>query len=244
MDLVGGRVIMVKKPFFEHFNELNKRVFASITVILFVSSIVYINYSQVYQLLITPLKQAGFLTSDLLAFSIYEGFQVKVVNTIFLGFLITLPITIFIVGNFFSPAFEKLTKSKFIFYLLLFLILFYSGVIVAFKSFPIAIEFFLSFNDSNFILRTQSYFQLLFRICLLIGLTFQLPLVVTFLIANNFIKVSLIKNNRRELFIIILILSAIVTPTGDPITLFIFALPLYLLIELAIFIQIKRSKID
>ncbi len=83
---------------------------------------------------------------------------------------------------------------------------------------------------------------MLFRICLLFGLTFQLPLFIAFLISKEVIKISLITNNRREVFILILILSAIITPTGDPITLFIFAIPLYLFIELAIYIQIKRNK--
>ena len=63
-----------------------------------------------------------------------------------------------------------------------------------------------------------------------------------FRFSKEVIKISLITINRREVFILLLILSAIITPTGDPLTLFIFAIPLYLLIELAIYIQIKRNK--
>jgi len=242
MDMVGGRVALHKQPFFDHFKELNKRIIQSIFLIMFFSILAYFNYSNLYEVLINPLKKAGFSTNDLLSFSLYEGFQVKITNTIFIGFLISLPFIVFIIGNFFIPAFEKLSKSKFVFYLIMFLLFFYAGIFSAYKTFPLAIEFFLSFNDSNFLLRTQSYFQLLFRICLLIGLTFQLPLLVAFLISKEVIKISLITNNRREVFIMLLILSAIITPTGDPVTLFIFAIPLYLFIEFAIYIQIKRNK--
>jgi sec-independent protein translocase protein TatC len=242
MDMVGGRVVLDKQPFYDHFKELNKRIIQSLILILFFSVLAYLNYSNLYEVLVDPLKKAGFSTSDLLSFSLYEGFQVKITNTVFLGILISLPFIIFIIGNFFIPAFEKLSKSKFVLYLILFLLFFYLGIFSAYKTFPFAIEFFLSFNDSSFLLRTQSYFQLLFRICLLIGLTFQLPLFIAFLISREVIKTSLFTSNRREVFVLILILSAIITPTGDPLTLFIFAIPLYLLIELAIYIQIKRNK--
>ena len=74
------------------------------------------------------------------------------------------------------------------------------------------------------------------------GISFQSPLLVLFLLNKNIIKVTYFTNNRPELFIFILILSAVITPTGDPLTLFIFAIPMYLLIELMILLHKKTNK--
>ena len=60
------------------------------------------------------------------------------------------------------------------------------------------------------------------------------------LIKKNIIKLSLFTNNRKEVFILVLIFSAILTPTGDPITLFIFTIPLYLLIELVVYLNSRN----
>ena len=134
MDMVGGRVVLDKQPFYDHFKELNKRIIQSLILILFFSVLAYLNYSNLYEMLVDPLKKAGFSTSDLLSFSLYEGFQVKITNTVFLGILISLPFIIFIIGNFFIPAFEKLSKSKFLLYLILFLLFFYLGIFSAYKT--------------------------------------------------------------------------------------------------------------
>ena len=121
-----------------------------------------------------------------------------------------------------------------------FLLLFYGGLLAAYQTFPIGIKFLLQFNESEIILRTQNYFQLVSRISLIFGVSFQTPLVIYFLIKKNILKLSFFTNNRKEVFIFVLIFSAILTPTGDPITLFVFTIPLYLLIELVIYLNRKN----
>jgi sec-independent protein translocase protein TatC len=63
-----------------------------------------------------------------------------------------------------------------------------------------------------------------------------------FLLNKGIIKVKSLTNKRAEMFIVILIFSAVITPTGDPISLFIFTLPMYLLIEIMIFIHKKSNR--
>ena len=125
----------------------------------------------------------------------------------------------------------------FITYLIIFITLFYLGIFSAYKTLPIGINFLLEFNESEFILRTQNYFQLISRVSILFGLSFQAPLVIYFLIKKNIIQRSVFTNNRKEIFLGVLIFSAIITPTGDPVTLFIFTIPLYLLIELVLYLS-------
>jgi len=240
MGLVGRRIIMSKKPFFDHFRELNIRILLSLAVIAIFSVIVYTNYSNIYNFLVKPLLNAGYSNDDLVAFTIYEGFQVKISNTFLVALILSLPVLIIVIGNFVKPAINNLTNFSYVMYILSFLSLFYFGVFAAYQTLPIAIDFLLSFNESDFILRTQNYFQILFRIALLFGISFQIPLVIYFLIKKGIIKIELFTKNRKELFVVVLIFSAVLTPTGDPLTLFAFTIPVYLLIEFVLFLN--RSK--
>ena len=232
---------MENKKFFEHFKELNYRIYISLIVIAVFFTVVYLNYTSVYEILINPLIIAGYSTTDLVAFTIYEGFQVKILNTIFVSLTLAMPLVIFILGYFFKPALETTSHVTFMTYLITFIILFYLGIFSAYKTIPIGINFLLEFNESDFILRTQNYFQLISRISILFGLTFQTPLIIYFLITKNIIKRSVFTNNRKEIFVFVLIFSAIITPTGDPLTLFIFTIPLYLLIEFVLYLN-KNKK--
>ena len=237
MDLVRRGIVLENKKFFEHFKELNYRIIISLFIVSTFFTIVYIQYSSIYEILISPLLNAGYSTDELVAFTIYEGFQVKLINTFFVSVALSLPIVIFVIGYFFKPAFEKLTHKLFIFYLLIFISLFYLGIFAAYKTLPVGINFLLSFNESDFILRTQNYFQLISRISILFGISFQTPLVIYFLIKRGIISRTVFTNNRKEIFLGVLIFAAIVTPTGDPITLFIFTIPLYMLIELVLYLS-------
>ena len=156
--------------------------------------------------------------------------------------ILLLPLTIFNLSFFFKPAVIDLSWLSFVLYNLFFTIFYYLGVYAALNLSSYGIEFLLSFNENEVILRSQNYYQFIIRLTFLFAITFQLPLITLFLLNKNLLKIHFLTNNRPELFIFILILSAIVTPTGDPVTLFAFTIPLYLLIEIVIFIHKKTSK--
>ena len=185
-------------------------------------------------ILLEPLINAGYDDSNIFALTIYEGFQVKLQNTFWISIIITFPLILLILGYFVKPALEIRTLS-FSLYFIFFTLLFYSGIFSSLSIAHVGIEFLLSFNENEIILRSQNYFQFITRISLLFGVSFQLPLIMLFLLNKGIIKVKSLTNKRAEMFIVILIFSAVITPTGDPISLFIFTLPMYLLIEIMIF---------
>ena len=134
MGLVRRGINLDNKKFFEHFKELNYRILISLFIVSIFFTIVYINYRSIYEILTSPLLNAGYSMDELVAFTIYEGFQVKVLNTFFVSIALSLPIIIFIIGYFFKPAFEKLTHKLFILYLIAFISLFYLGIFSAYKT--------------------------------------------------------------------------------------------------------------
>ena len=230
----------MKKPFFDHLKELNYRLMTSIGVIVIFSLIVYFNYSYFLDFLTKPLIDAGYSVDNIFAITIYEGFQVKISNVLLISLSLLFPLIIINLGNFIKPAIEMGSLSFYL-YFIFFTFLYYFGIYSALTISHVGIEFLLSFNENEILLRSQNYFQFIIRISLLFGISFQFPLVILFLLNKNIIKVDNLTKNRPELFIFILILSAVITPTGDPVTLFIFAIPMYLLIELMILLH-KKTK--
>ena len=225
----------------EHLQELNNRILFSLTLVAIVAIFVYNQYSFFGDILLEPLINAGYDDSNIFALTIYEGFQVKLQNTFWISIIITFPLILLILGYFVKPALEIRTLS-FSLYFIFFTLLFYSGIFSSLSIANVGIEFLLSFNENEIILRSQNYFQFITRISLLFGVSFQLPLIMLFLLNKGIIKVKSLTNKRAEMFIVILIFSAVITPTGDPISLFIFTLPMYLLIEIMIFIHKKSNR--
>ena len=225
----------------EHLQELNNRILFSFTLVGIVAIFVYNQYSFFGDILLEPLINAGYDDSNIFALTIYEGFQVKLQNTFWISIIITFPLILLILGYFVKPALEIRTVS-FTLYFIFFTLLFYSGIFSSLSIAHVGIEFLLSFNENEIILRSQNYFQFITRISLLFGVSFHLPLIMLFLLNKGIIKVKSLTNKRAEMFIVILIFSAVITPTGDPISLFIFTLPMYLLIEIMIFIHKKSNR--
>ena len=85
-------------------------------------------------------------------------------------------------------------------------------------------------------LTLQSYVDTLLGMSLVMGVVFELPVVCGLMGKMGLINGHLMAQYRRHALVAILIVAAIITPTTDAFTLFVVALPIYLLYELSILI--------
>jgi sec-independent protein translocase protein TatC len=85
-------------------------------------------------------------------------------------------------------------------------------------------------------LTLQSYVDTLLGMNLVMGVVFELPVVCGLLGRMGLITSTMMSEYRRHAIVAILVVAAIITPTTDVFTLFVVALPIYLLYELSIFI--------
>jgi len=92
----------------------------------------------------------------------------------------------------------------------------------------------------------SEYMSFVLQLILLSGLIFELPMVSYFLARFGIVTPAFMRHYRRHAIVIILIIAAVVTPTTDPVTMTVFALPMFLLFELSIWIaaiaQRKREE--
>ena len=148
----------MKKPFMEHLQELNNRILFSFTLVGIVAIFVYNQYSFFGDILLEPLINAGYDDSNIFALTIYEGFQVKLQNTFWISIIITFPLILLILGYFVKPALD-IRAISFSLYFIFFTLLFYSGIFSSLSIAHVGIEFLLSFNENEIILRSQNYFN-------------------------------------------------------------------------------------
>ena len=117
-------------------------------------------------------------------------------------------------------------------------LLFYCGVAVGyFLVWPLALRFLFTYQLSADIanqISLNSYIDNFMMLVLCMGLAFELPLVTWLLALLGLVHRSTLRQYRRHAIVAVVIAAAIITPTGDPFTLTIVAIPLYLLYELSI----------
>lgn len=169
------------------------------------------------------------------------------IQLFFLGGLsISLPFMLFFLGRFIAPGLTAkerrfllpgsfaafalfLTGAAFSFWILLPAGLRASVMVSQLFGFSLLID-------------APSYYGLLMWATMGVGAAFEFPLVLLFLIQMGVVTTELLKTYRRHAFIVFLVMSAVVTPTPDPITFLFLAVPLYLLYEVSIFVGQKVER--
>lgn len=120
------------------------------------------------------------------------------------------------------------------------LLLFLAGAsFVFFIMIPTALRFLIGFDLGVEVatdITLDSYFSFVLLLTLAGGLVFQIPLVTYFLAKLGIVTPQAMASNRKYALIGTVLLAAILTPTGDPVNLFLLSLPIYILYELSIFI--------
>ena len=126
-------------------------------------------------------------------------------------------------------------------------VMFFIGVLLGyFMVYPLTLRFLSTYQLSAAIenqISLNSYIDNFMMLVLCMGLAFELPLVTWLLSLLGLVHKTFLRKYRRHAVVIIVIASAIITPTGDPFTLTVVAVPLYLLYELSI-LMIKDKKTD
>ena len=116
--------------------------------------------------------------------------------------------------------------------------MFYVGVFVGYYMvYPLTLRFLSTYQLSSAIdnvISLNSYIDNFMMLVLCMGLAFELPLVTWLLSLLGLIRRQTLRTYRRHAVVLIVVAAAIITPTGDPFTLAVVSIPLYLLYELSV----------
>jgi sec-independent protein translocase protein TatC len=249
--------------FLDHLEELRWHLIRSVLAILIVATIAFVFKDFIFDVLLFGPKQKDFITYrwfcsisqslgqgnsfciEELPFRIQSRtmagqFSAHLWTSVLAGFIVAFPYVIFEFWKFISPGlYEKERKNArgFIFVASL---LFFIGVLFGYYIVtPLSINFLGNYSVSAEIFNDfdlSSYIGLLRASVLASGIIFELPIIVYFLTKVGIITPSFLRKNRKISLVVVLSLSAIITPP-DIASQIIVSIPILILYEVSILIS-------
>ena len=178
---------------------------------------------------------------SIISIQLTSQFMTHISTALWLAFLLIFPYLVGELWLFIRPGLYRRERRGVAAMLLFGIPMFYLGCAVGyFIVFPFTFRFLAMYQlsaDIPNMISLDSYIGTFIMLIFVMGVVFQLPAVTWLLSKMELITARLLRTYRRHAGVILLILAAIIPPTGDPFTLLIVFLPLYLLYELSILLS-------
>jgi len=236
--------------FWEHVEELRGTIIKSIVAFLVFAILIGIFAVEFNQALLWPLhhvaKDYPAMETKLGTLSIMEVFNMIIMMCVFGGLTLAAPFILFFIAQFVAPALTPREMKAVLPMCVSALFLFLLGAAFSFfllmpSTIRVSTELMIAFELENR-WTAGNYFNTLTWLVVGAGGVFEFPLVVILLVWLGILSTAFLRKYRRHAIVVIFVISAIVTPTPDPITQTIFAGPLYALYEIAILVSTRVEK--
>lgn len=167
-------------------------------------------------------------------------FMIHMKMTLLCAAVLVFPYMVYQVWKFIAPALYSNEKNAIGKAFLLSSFLFYAGVVISYLIIiPLMLNFFSGYQvsaDVPNMFSLSSYISIFTSMALTFGIVFEFP-ILTILLSNlGLLHRESMKQYRRHAVCAIVVLAAVITPSGDPFSLAIVAVPLYLLYEFSVLI--------
>ena len=240
--------------FWDHLDELRSSLLRMLGVTVLFAIIAFVLKDELFAIVLAP-RSSDFLTYRLLG---VEDFQLHLMNTglteqfmihmrtaMYAGLLVASPYILYELFRFVSPGLYANERHYAVWIVGAAYLMFLIGTLVNYLVvFPFTVRFLGTYQvspDVANMLTLQSYVDTLLGMSLVMGVVFELPVVCGLMGKMGLINGHLMAQYRRHALVAILIVAAIITPTTDAFTLFVVAVPIYLLYELSIVIVRKLN---
>ncbi|MDD2960995.1 MAG: twin-arginine translocase subunit TatC [Muribaculaceae bacterium] len=180
---------------------------------------------------------------NLINIQLASQFFIHMSTSFWLGIIFSFPIIIYLLWGFIKPALYSKERRGVTRAFIVGNFMFFLGIAVGyFVVFPVTLRFLAEYQVSEMVpnqISLDSYMDNFLVMIFIMGIIFEMPLLAWALSIVGVLRRSFFSRFRRHAFAALLILAAIITPTGDPFTLMIVFLPLYGLFELSAFFVAK-----
>lgn len=240
----------------EHLGELRMRLIRSIISVALGASAILAFYDPVLKFLTRPYRELCKNRPDfkcdgsLFALGPLDGLSARMKIAGYGGLIIALPVVLWQLWRFIVPALSKKEKKYTIPFIGSSVVLFVGGCALAYWTLSRALEFLISWSGTevNQAFQITKYVSLVILMVLAFGVGFLSPLLIVFLQLVGVLTPRTLIKQWRIAIVTIFFMAAIITPSGDPITLMALGLPLTLLYFVAILIGFiatrKRARSD
>lgn len=228
-----GRMSLV-----DHLTELRTRLIRIFIAVALGGLVCWILYPQILELLIEPYCQSLPEDSEcnLYVRDPLEPFNVRLTVAGYGGIALALPVILWQVWRFIAPGLYSHEKRYAVPFMVSGVLLFFFGAGLAYWSVPRALEFLADIGGPNLIsfFAPNDYLLFVVKMIIAFGIGFEFPILLIFLQIVGIIDVNTLRKYRQYALIGIVVLVAVITPSGDPFTLGVLSVPMYIFYEIAI----------
>ncbi|MCU1486281.1 MAG: Sec-independent protein translocase, TatC subunit [Actinomycetia bacterium] len=227
----------------DHLAELRHRLFVALIALAVGMVFGFLLYHRVLDWLVHPYCDVKHSVDPgsscrLVVTDPLESFSIRLKMSGYLGLLFASPVVLWQLWRFITPGLKDTEKRYAIPFIVSSIALFLMGAALAIATFPKTLEFFAAFggNDLELLYTPTKYLGLLVLMMLIFGLGFEFPIILVFLEIAHVLKWQQLAKYRRYAVVGIFVVDAVITPSGDPITLLAMAVPMVLFYEISILI--------
>ena len=239
----------VTLTFWDHLDEL-RAVLIRILVITAIAAVAaFCLKEELFAVVLAP-RSSDFITYrvmgvepfciNLMNTGLTEQFMIHLRTALYAGVLVALPYILYQLFRFVSPALYDHERRFATLLVGSGYMMFMMGTLLNYLLiFPLTVKFLGTYQvspDVANMLTIQSYIDTLLMMNFVMGIVFELPVVCWLLGKMGLVTAQIMSQWRRHAVVVILIVAAIITPTTDAFTLFLVALPIWLLYEMSIWI--------
>jgi len=250
--------------FWDHLDELRTCLLKALVAVVLCAVAAFCCKDLLFDIVMAPSK-SNFVTYRLftLLTGVSSDFNISLFNpelaqqflvhmrvALWMGLLIVSPYVLYLLFHFIAPGLYSHERRYAVRAVGSGYLMFLMGVALNyFIIFPLTFRFLGTYQVSPDVpnqIALTSYISMLLMLCFIMGVMFELPVLCWLLAKIGVLKVEFMTRYRKHAIVVIIILAAVITPTGDAITMSVVALPIYLLYELSVAIvrRVNRHQID
>lgn len=244
----------------EHLVELRSRLIKCILAVVAGAVACWVLYPQILDLMVQPYcdivpeqavaeeaaRQNLFGGCELLVLDPLEPFSVRLTVAGYGGLTLAIPVVLWQVWRFVQPGLYPRERRHAAAFTVVGALLFALGAGLAYWSIPRALKFLATIGGEDLVtgFSPAKYLSFVIKMMAAFGIGFEFPILLVFLQFAGIIHYRQLIRWRRFAIVGIVALVAVITPSGDPFTLMVLSVPMYLFYEAAIGIGWLRDRRD
>ena len=227
------------KPFLDHLEDLRMMIVKMVATLGAAMLVAFFFRTQLADLLQRPLIAVDpSRLNNLQSLGVADSMTISFGLSFYAGIVLAFPLLLVFLAQFVVPALTKVERKLLFPAAFAGLGLFLTGVLFAyFVVLPGALDFF--FKDAKAMnwqptWTVREYYSFATQFVVAFGVAFEMPIAILVLVKLGFVDVPMLQRTRAFAVVIILIFSAVITPTQAILTLLMMAGPMYVLYEICI----------
>ena len=227
----------------EHLTELRTRLIICVVAVAVGMLAGFLLYDWIFEFLLQPYKdiatsENALADGKLLQTDPLEGFGIRMKTSAYTGIALAMPVILWQLWRFVTPGLYPNEKRWAVPFVASALALFVLGAGLAYYTLPRALDFLVDIGGDDLVtaFAPGKYFQLITYMMLAFGIGFEFPIVLIFLQVAGILETDTLRRGRRFAIVGICILVAVITPSGDPISMLMLSVPMVIFYEIAIVI--------